>query len=138
MEELDTPADLRCPNQSKINYDTARSSDRPVHGSRLSDARAHAISTRLGTLADLDAAETLAWKWQLLTEASELGLRVAARINAASRVNDAVTRVDTSALNATHTVARGKETRRSRTCRIAGASPKSRRSDHRRSHRARQ
>lgn len=74
----------------------------------LGDARAHTISTRLRTLAEIDAAETLAWKWQLLTQTSELGLRVAERINAASTVNDAVTRIDTSALNATHAVAAAK------------------------------
>ena len=74
----------------------------------LGDARAHTISTRLRTLADIDAAETLAWKWQLLSQASELGLGIADRINAASRANDAVTRIDTSALNATQTVAASK------------------------------
>jgi len=71
----------------------------------LGDARAHTITTRARTLAELDAAETTAWKWQLLTQLSAQGLQIAARINAVSRVQKAVTRFDTAALAATHAVA---------------------------------
>lgn len=71
----------------------------------LLDARAHTITTRVRTLAELDTAETTAWKWQLLTHLSERGLQIADRINAASRLHEAVTRIDTAALAATHAVA---------------------------------
>jgi hypothetical protein len=74
----------------------------------LADARAHTITTRARTLAELDAAETTAWKWQLLTQLSERGLRIADRINAASRLHEAVARVDTAALAATYAVAAAK------------------------------
>ena len=74
----------------------------------LGDARAHTISTRLRTLAELDAADTTAWKWQLLTQLSERGLQIADRINAASRPHEAITRVDTAALAATNAVAAAK------------------------------
>lgn len=71
----------------------------------LADARAHTITTRARTLAELDAADTTAWKWQLLTQLSERGLQIADRVNAASRLHEAVTRIDTAALAATHAVA---------------------------------
>lgn len=74
----------------------------------LGDARTHTITTRASTLAELDAADTVAWKWQLLTQLSERGLQIADRINAASRLHEAVTRIDTAALAATHAVASGK------------------------------
>ncbi|HEX8079614.1 MAG TPA: hypothetical protein VF557_05355 [Jatrophihabitans sp.] len=78
------------------------------HSALLGDARAHTIAARARTLAELDAADTLAWKWQLLTQISERGLQVADRINIASRLHDAVSRIDTAALVATYAVAAAK------------------------------
>jgi hypothetical protein len=71
----------------------------------LGDARGHALAARARALAEIDAAETLAWKWHLLTQVSERGLQAAARINALSRTHEKVSRIDTSALQATQTVA---------------------------------
>jgi hypothetical protein len=74
----------------------------------LLDARAHTIITRARTLAELDAAGTTAWKWQLLTQLSERGLQIAERINAASGHHETVSRIDTAALAATYAVAAAK------------------------------
>ncbi|HEX8093776.1 hypothetical protein [Jatrophihabitans sp.] len=71
----------------------------------LGDPRAHTIVARARNLAELDAADTLAWKWHLLAQISERGLRVAERVNIASRHQEVVNSIDTAALLATHAVA---------------------------------
>lgn len=76
--------------------------------SLLGDARTHTIATRARSLAELDAADTTSWKWQLLSQRTSTGRQIADRINAASLLNKDIRRIDTAALVATHTVATNK------------------------------